>query len=116
MATTVSSAPTILVLDETQEMLEMVTEMLSYYYNVVGVTNFSSLLKAIVNSNPSLFLLDTELTKSSFYSVANTEISSGFDVARQIRKMPRFAKTQILFMTANAKAEAAALLSNHRAR
>jgi CheY-like chemotaxis protein len=105
MAVTVSSTPTILVLDEMQVMLDTITEMLSNYYHVVGVTNFSSLLKAIVKYNPSLFLLDTELSKPSFYSAANTEITSGFDVAKQIRKIPRFAKTQILFMTATAKAQ-----------
>ncbi len=105
MAVTFSNTPSIIVLDEMQVMLDTITEMLSNYYHVVGVTNFSSLLKAIVKYNPSLFLLDTELSKPSFYSAANTEISSGFDVAKQIRKMPKFAKTQILFMTAIAKAE-----------
>jgi len=106
MAVSVSSTPTtILILDEMQVMLDMITEMLGKYYQVVGVTNFSTLLKAITNYNPSLFLLDTELSKPSFYSVANAEISSGFDIAKQIRKMPRFAKAKILFMTATAKAE-----------
>ncbi|MCL1958011.1 MAG: response regulator, partial [Spirochaetes bacterium] len=105
MTMTVSSKPTILVFDEMQLMLDTITETLSNYYHVVGVTNFSTMLKAITNSNPSLFLLDTELSKPSFYSAANTQITSGFDVARQIRKMPKFAKTQILFMTATAKAE-----------
>jgi len=105
MAVTVYSTPTILVLDETQAMLDMIVEILEKHYHVVGVTSFSALLKAIVNYNPSLFLLDTELSKPSFYSAAKTEITSGFDVAKQIRKMPRFVKTQILFMTATAKAQ-----------
>ena len=105
MAVTVYSTPTILVLDETQAMLDMIIEMLERHYHVVGVTNFSALLKAIVNYNPALFLLDTELSKPSFYSATKTEITSGFDIAKQIRKMPRFVKTQILFMTATAKAQ-----------
>jgi len=105
MAMTVSSRPTIVVFDETQVMLDSITKMLGKHYHVVGVINFSTLLKAITNYNPSLFLLDTELSKPSFYWPANTEIASGFDMARQIRKIPRFAGTQILFMTATAEAE-----------
>ncbi|MDR2596308.1 MAG: hypothetical protein LBC76_03195 [Treponema sp.] len=66
--------------------------MLDKHYHIAGVSNFYTLLKAIANYNPSLFLLDTELSKSSFYAVSNTEITSGFDVARQISKMPRFTK------------------------
>jgi CheY-like chemotaxis protein len=96
--------PTILVLDEMQVMLDTVTEMLDQYYHVVGVTSFGTLLKEIVKYNPSLFLLDTEISKRSFYTAEHTEISSGFDIAKQIRKMPKFAKTQILFMTAAANA------------
>jgi len=105
MAVTVYSTPTILVLDEMQVMLDTIIEMLDKHYHVVGVSNFNTLLKAIANYNPSLFLLDTELSKPSFYAVANAEITNGFDVAKQIRKMPRFTKAQILFMTATAKAE-----------
>ena len=105
MALTIYSTPTIFVLDEMQVMLETIAEMLDKYYHVVGVTNFGTMLKEMAKYNPSLFLLDTEISKTSFYTAGNTEISSGFDVARQIRKMPRFAKTQILFMTAVAKAE-----------
>jgi len=86
-------------------MLDTIIEMLDKHYHVVGVSNFNTLLKAIANYNPSLFLLDTELSKPSFYAVANAEITNGFDVAKQIRKMPRFTKAQILFMTATAKAE-----------
>jgi len=105
MAVTSYSKPTIIVLDEMQVMLDTVAEMLENYYHVIGVTNFGTLLKTITSCNPSLFLLDTEISRPSFYSAGNVEISSGFDVARQIRKMPKFAKTQILFMTATAKVE-----------
>jgi len=105
MALTVYSTPTILVLDEMQEMLDMITEMLDKHYHAVGVTSFGTLLKTISSHSPSLFLLDTDIAKKSFYSAGNVEISSGFDVAKQIRRMPRFTKAQILFMTATAKAE-----------
>ena len=105
MTVTNYNRPTILVLDEMQEMLDAITEMLDQYYHIVGVTSFSTLLKEIVKYNPSLFLLDTEISKTSFYTAGNTDISSGFDVAKQLRKMPKFIKTQILFMTAVAKAE-----------
>ncbi|MCL1812438.1 MAG: response regulator [Treponema sp.] len=105
MAVTHYSTPTIIVLDEMQVMLDTVTEMLDNYYHVIGVTSFGTLLKTMPNCNPSLFLLDTEISRPSFYSAGNVEISSGFDIARQIRKMPKFAKTQILFMTAVAKVE-----------
>jgi CheY-like chemotaxis protein len=105
MAVTTYSTPSILVLDEMQEMLDMITEMLSDYYHVIGATSFSAMLKAITKYNPSLFLLNSEMSKSSFYSTANTTISSGFDVAKQIRRMPKFNKTQILFMAETATAE-----------
>ena len=97
--------PTILVFDEMQVMIDTVTEMLSNHYRVIGVTNFGTLLKTTANCNPSLFLLDTEISRPSFYTAGNVEISSGFDVARQIRKIPKFSKTQILFMTSVAKVE-----------
>ena len=97
--------PVILVVDEMQAMLETITEMLKDYYEVITVSNFSGMLKAIAKYNPSLFLLDVEMSKSSFYAAANVPISSGFDIAQQIRKMPEFKKTQILFMAAKVTAE-----------
>ncbi|MDR0473869.1 MAG: response regulator [Treponema sp.] len=105
MAVITYGTPTILVLDEMQVMLDTVAEMLEKHYHVIGVTNFGALLKALSNYNPSLFLLDTELSKTSFYPAGDAQVSNGFDVAKQIRKMPRFTKTQILFMTEIAKAE-----------
>ena len=96
--------PIILVLDEMHAMLETINEMLICHYDVIGVTSFSGMLKAIAKHPPSLFILDTEITKSSFYAAMNMPISSGFDVAKVIRKMPDFAKTQILFMAASATA------------
>ena len=100
-----SKKPLILVLDEMQAMLEMITERLNTYYQVEGVSSFSTLLKRINKHTPSLFLLDVDMSKPSFYTAANTTISDGFDVARQIRKIPKFNKTQILFMAATATAQ-----------
>jgi PleD family two-component response regulator len=97
--------PVILVLDEMQVMLDTITEMLGDHFEVLGVTNFSTLLKTINKYTPALFLLDTEMSKSSLYTAMNATISSGFDVAKQVRQIPKFKKTQILFMTAIPTAE-----------
>jgi CheY-like chemotaxis protein len=97
--------PVILVFDEMEVMLETINDMLIDYYDVIGVTSFSAILKEVTKRKPSLFLLDTEVTKSSFYPAMKMEISSGFDIAKVIRKMPNFAKTQILFMAAPVTAE-----------
>jgi CheY-like chemotaxis protein len=96
--------PAVIVVDEMQVMLDTIVEMLSDHYRVIGVTSFGGMLKAATKHNPSLFLLDVEC-KPSFYTAMNVTISNGYDMAKQIRRMPKFSKTQILFMAATATAE-----------
>jgi CheY-like chemotaxis protein len=100
-----SEKPIILAFDEMDVMLETINDMLVDRYDVIGVTSFTGMLKELAKRTPSLFLLDTEMTKPSFYAAMKMEISSGFDIAKVIRKMPNFSKTQILFMAATATAE-----------
>jgi CheY-like chemotaxis protein len=97
--------PLILAFDEMKVMLETINEMLTDNYDVIGVTSFTGILKEVAKHAPALFLLDTEMSKPSFYAAMKMEIASGFDIAKVIRSMSNFSKTQILFMAATVTAK-----------
>ena len=89
----------ILIVEDNQNQLSMLTDTIKGEYpswevdSCYSYNDAMSLIKNSVSSNPyTLFLLDVQLTK-------HLTDRGGFQLAQEIRKMPVYYRTSILFLT-----------------
>lgn len=83
-----TAMPIIMLVDDMPEVLASVTEMLIDKYRVIALNSGVSALKALEMQTPSLFLLDIEMP-----------VMNGYTLAKRIRKIERFKKTPLLFIS-----------------
>jgi CheY-like chemotaxis protein len=90
--------------DDMPEILTTLTGMLQDRYKVIGVTNFGGVLKVIHSHTPALFLLDIDIP-ATFIPGREVMVNNGYDIAMELRRMPQFEKTPIIFLTSNSRKE-----------
>lgn len=88
------TAKTILAVDDRPEILSTLAGVLDGYYHVIGVTSGKAALGVLEKQKPDLFILDIVMPEMD-----------GFELAENIRNMPDFADTPLLFLTSNATRE-----------
>jgi CheY-like chemotaxis protein/HPt (histidine-containing phosphotransfer) domain-containing protein len=86
--------------DDMPEILPTITGMLQDHYKVIGVTNYGGVIKVLHKQTPDLFLLDIDIP-ATFIPGREVMINNGYDIAAELRSMPQFAKTPIIFLTSN---------------
>jgi CheY-like chemotaxis protein len=90
--------------DDMPEILTTITGMLQDRYKVIGVTTFGGVLKVLQKQSPELFLLDIDIP-ATFIPGREVMINNGYDIAQELRHMPQFEKTPIIFLTSNNRKE-----------
>jgi CheY-like chemotaxis protein/HPt (histidine-containing phosphotransfer) domain-containing protein len=90
--------------DDMPEILTTITGMLQDHYKVIGVTTFGGVLKVLQKQKPDLFLLDIDIP-ATFIPGREVMINNGYDIATELRRMPQFEKTPIIFLTSNNRKE-----------
>ena len=80
--------PIIMAIDDTAVTLKVISESLVHRYRIIAVTNGYSALKALETKTPDLFLIDIMMPGMS-----------GYQLVEKIRKMEKFAKTPVLFIS-----------------
>ena len=89
MSSSSSSIPTVLVVDDSAVMRDLIQAALSPKYQVLPVSNAVDALAAIYHENISILLLD----------VSMPEID-GLELCRTIRNLPQFHQLPIIMVTA----------------
>ncbi len=86
--------PVILAVDDNPGILRKINALLHREYRVHALIKPEDMKELIRKIDPDLFLLDR-----------NMPLMNGFDLARQIRTLPRHKDTPIVFLTANGSVE-----------
>jgi len=87
--TTEESRPTVLVVDDTEANLDLLTGVLSRYYEVIAATDGESALESVREQKPDLILLDIMMPGMD-----------GYEVCRRLKGDPVYAKIPVIFLTA----------------
>jgi PleD family two-component response regulator len=80
--------PIVMAVDDMPEILNAIMEILAGRYRVIALDSGNAALKALASQTPDIFLLDIIMPGMS-----------GYKLAEKIRKMDRFRKTPILFIS-----------------
>jgi len=84
----------VLAVDDMPESLSFISNVLKNHFKVFRVTNGQTALKVLKTQEISLIILDVDMPDMS-----------GYDLATEIRKIPKYAKIPIIFLSGNSTRE-----------